>query len=33
VRTEVTAFALAAANQALDWIRHGRGRGAAVVVP
>ena len=33
VRTEVTTFALAEANDALDWIRFGRGRGAAVVVP
>ncbi len=33
VRTEVTTFPLAEANEALDWIRYGRGRGAAVVVP
>jgi propanol-preferring alcohol dehydrogenase len=33
VRTEVTPFPLAEANSALDWIRHGRGVGAAVVVP
>jgi alcohol dehydrogenase, propanol-preferring len=33
VRTEVTTFALEDANEALDWIRFGRGRGAAVVVP
>jgi propanol-preferring alcohol dehydrogenase len=33
VRTEVTSFALADTNEALDWIRYGRGRGAAVVVP
>jgi D-arabinose 1-dehydrogenase-like Zn-dependent alcohol dehydrogenase len=33
VRTEVTPFPLEAANEALDWIRHSRGVGAAVVVP
>lgn len=33
VRTEVTTFPLEQANDALDWIRFGRGRGAAVVLP
>ena len=33
VRTEVTAYPLERANDALDDLRHGRFRGAAVVVP
>jgi len=33
VRTEVTTYALEAANQALDDLRHGRFHGAAVLVP
>lgn len=33
VRTEVTEYALADANRALDDLRHGRFRGAAVLVP
>jgi propanol-preferring alcohol dehydrogenase len=32
VRTEVTEYALADANRALDDLRHGRFRGAAVLV-
>nr|MDQ4040328.1 alcohol dehydrogenase [Actinomycetota bacterium] len=33
IRTEVTAYPLDRANDALDDLRHGRFRGAAVVVP